>query len=190
MAISIFPSHRHDVHDLAKMKSTRPNVGNKDLGWCSYVRRMVTILTCLVDDDTDVLGYAKGRSARPNCGLEDWWESKQSVGHAKTTTPPPPKWPGSSSSPSHQSLSPPTPSHHLPSDQGEPRWCIFAEHFMYDQPSCIMGKCIYVQHFMLNTTIDQIEQLGLKSCVNSKQSFAGLDKSRNAGSFRVIFHGL
>ena len=69
-----------------------------DLGWCSYVRMMVTILTCLLDDDTDVLGYAKGRSARPNCGLEDWWESKQSVGHAKTTTPPPPKWPGSSSS--------------------------------------------------------------------------------------------
>ena len=62
------------------------------------MRMMVTILTCLVDDDTDVLGYAKGRSARPNCGLEDWWESKQSVGHAKTTTPPPPKWPGPSSS--------------------------------------------------------------------------------------------
>ena len=87
----------------------------------------------------------------------------------------------------HQSLSPPTPSHYLPSDQAEPRWCIFVDHFMYDQPSWIMGKCIYVQHFMLNTTIDQIEQLGLKSFVNSKQSFAGLDKSRNAGSFRVIF---
>ena len=36
-----------------------------------FMRMMVTIPTCLVDDDADVLGYAKGRSAKPNYGFED-----------------------------------------------------------------------------------------------------------------------
>ena len=32
----------------------------------------------------------------------------------------------------------------------------------------VLWGCVYVQHFILNKTINQVEQLGLKSFVNSK----------------------